>query len=177
MLNAYPPMYDETSIPDAFAEIRDMARLMPNPKPASRYAACRFCGQFQDFTGASLPWGTDIIEEATLRCDCGLARAYADKLEAKQKAIRNRVYALMRAQDTSEEMFGEIAVGFGKLPVREEIKQHILEAATLIYDRRIKGATIDVTPSVKVKISKSSKDKLTFQRTDSAVSKQEVDSE
>lgn len=170
----YPIHYNETDIEQAAADIQNVTYEMRKPSPRLRYAACRFCGQFVDFTGVPLAWDADIIEEATLHCSCPDAKNYADRLQAIRCAKQKRQSAIEDARQIIDDLFGDGAVGYGRVPVKEETRQHILDAAILIYDRSIKNVTITVTSCIKIKISKNSKDKLIIERSDSAVNKQEV---
>ncbi len=150
---------------------------MPPPRPMPKFAACKFCGQFQDFTGITIAWDADIIEVATRHCNCKQAKEYVERISAAEKAKQNRDYALYMAREAIEEILGESAIGNGRLPVREETKQLIMDVATLVYDRKLKGGVINITSCVKVKIAKTGKDKLVFKRDDSATLTQEVDGE
>lgn len=170
----YPIQYDKTNIEQAAAEIQAAAFKMRRPSPRPCYAACRFCGQFVDFTGVALPWNADIIEEATLRCSCPSAKIYKDELKAIETAKQKRQSAIEGARQIINDLFGDGAVGYGRVPIPEETRQHILDAAILVYDRNIKNVTITVLSCIKIKITKSSKDKLIIERSDSAVNKQEV---
>ncbi|WP_101908858.1 hypothetical protein [Marasmitruncus massiliensis] len=170
----YPVHYDETTIEQAAVDIHNVTYAMREPRPQNRYAACRFCGQFVDFTGVPLAWDADIAEEATLRCSCPDAKRYADQLTAARRARENRQFAIEDARQIIDDLFGDGAVGYGRVPIKEETRQHILDAAIMIYDRRMKAVTINLTSCIKVKITKNSKDKLIIERSDSAVNKQEV---
>ncbi len=172
-MDQYPVAYNETCIPEADFIIRQIAEATEEIV-TERLGACRYCGQVQNLTGP-IEWGADLNEHATRRCECPDARRYNDSIIFAEKRKRDREFALNQAADVIEEMFGDSSIGYGKIPVRAEIKALLHETAALIYDRRLKDATISVTSCVKVKISRSSKDKLTFQRSDMAVSKQEVD--
>ena len=170
----YPAYYDETTIEQAAADISAATYDMREPRPNAKYAACRFCGQLVDFTGVPLAWDADIIEEATFRCSCPDAKRYADQLAAARRTRENRQYAIEDARQIIDDLFGDGAVGYGRVPIKEETRQHILDAAIMIYDRKMKAVTINLTSCIKVKITKNSKDKITIERSDSALNKQEV---
>lgn len=175
---AYPIHYDETTAEAAAAQIAEYAKSIQPPQPSIKLSACRFCGQFRDFTGEPIPWGTDIVEAATLRCDCTEARTYADRIQRKRRARDNRLCAMESAREAIEDMLGvRAAAGYGMLSMREETKQHILDTATMVYDGYIAEATVKITPCVKIKICRDRKGKLILQRNDTAEVKQEVDTQ
>jgi hypothetical protein len=132
-------------------------------KDSSIYGSCKFCGQMNSYPHDEHETQDQANECATLHCNCDKARHYTDRKQS-----------LKRAEEQIENLFGDGASEYGLVAVKEEIKKLMIEAATFIYDGLLKDISINVNQCVKVKISKSTKGKLTFMRSDAAVFKQEV---
>lgn len=128
------------------------------------FGACRFCGQVNSQQHSGEYESLDHANEcATLNCNCSKARHYSDRKQS-----------LKRAEEQIEHLFGEEVAERGLSSVKQEIKELMINAATHVYDGILKDITINITQCVKVKISKSTKGKLTLMRSDASVLKQEV---
>jgi hypothetical protein len=130
---------------------------------------CRFCGQNNLESMAEYGTIEQANECATLHCECYEAKKYQDKKRAEEE----RKQAIKRATEKIEDLFGSGAAGYDLVSVKKEVKEHMLNSATMIYDDLLKDIAINITSCMKVKISKSAKGKLTFMRSDATVLKQE----
>ncbi|GKH47092.1 hypothetical protein [Anaerotruncus massiliensis (ex Togo et al. 2019)] len=169
----YPPAYDERSIcelPALNAELWDYLGEISPP----RRGACRYCGQVREGLSENLYLRSDLDEAATCMCGCAEARAYVSRKRGEEERVIRRKSALELAEDTVDMLFGEDAPGRGALPMNADVRRCILDAAMLVYDGRMRSANITVIPGVKVKITKSTKDVLYIERSDSASWKEEV---
>ena len=132
---------------------------------------CRFCGQvITILNDPDVRTEEDAYEYAALHCNC----VGAAKYQAERKAELEREAALKRAQDQINNLCGNGSVGYGLIPVIEENRDLIYNAAELIYDDMLKDFTVSINSCVKVKISKNAKGKLVFLRSDMAAFKQEA---
>jgi len=133
--------------------------------------ACRYCGQVVTILNdPNVKTEAEAQEYAVLHCGCPEAARY----QAKRRAEEDRKAALKRAQEQIEDLFGAGSVGYGLIPVIEENRELMYTAAVLVYDDHIKDVTININSCVKVKISKSTKGKIVFLRSDVAAFKQEA---
>lgn len=136
----------------------------------TEYGACQYCGQMVALPEREYFTAAEQTESATYHCNCPEAAKY----KYEKDAAIEREYALERAATHIEKMYGSGAEAYDLDSVDEIVKALMLSVATMIYDKKIKDTTINVTPELKVKISKSAKDKLIFTRSDAAVFKQEI---
>lgn len=127
------------------------------------YGACKFCGQMNTEAFRGCETHEQANEYTTLSCNCDEAKRYAD-----------RAHSIKRVGEQIEDLFGEGAAEYGLPSAKQEVKEIMFTASVLIYDGLLKDISINLTASGKVKISKSSKGKLTFMRSEAAVFKQEV---
>ncbi|PYG88476.1 hypothetical protein LY28_01325 [Ruminiclostridium sufflavum DSM 19573] len=134
------------------------------------FGSCRFCGQNSLHDKDDFETVEQANECATLHCNC----IEATKYQVQKKAEEDRQQAIKRAEEQIENLFGGGSASYGLLPVENIIKELILNSAIMIYDSLLKDVSINITSCLKVKISKSTKGKLTFVRSDAAVFKQEV---
>ena len=169
----YPISYNETNIADAGG---DIAQLWDDIGyiEIDHVAACRFCGQVRVLDAAAAVYGMDENERATRKCNCPEARAYVDSLARQERKKNDRVTALENAAEVIDEMLEDGAVGFGPITVKAGVREALLNSATLVYDGNLTSASLNITEWVTVKITRSAKGKLTLQRNDKAVSKQEL---
>lgn len=135
---------------------------------------CKHCGQLVSVDDITIRTEEEANEYASNHCSCPEAAREYERLAARDRAAKERDQALTRAQEQIDDLFGEGAAGYGLLEVKEEIRELMHGTATLIYDNNMKDATMNINSCVKVKISKSSKGKLIFMRSDAAVYKQEA---
>lgn len=169
----YPPACDERSmceLPALNAELWDYLGDVSVP----RRGACRFCGQVRDGLPDGIMLRADLDEAATCLCECAEAKAYADAKRREEKRVIRRKTALELAEETVDALFGEYAPGRGALPLNAGVRRYLLDAAMLVFDGKMRSANITVIPGVKVKITKSSKDVLYIERSDSASWREEV---
>lgn len=174
----YPVTYDEMSLEAAAVEIAKMARLIrtaPTPPNIGTFAACKFCGQLisvSDSVIDELESVEDAIEYATTHCECQEARTYTDEKRRRERAAQARQSDLMEAEEAIYEQFGletEAA-----RPISDEVRQMLLEVATMVYDHKIKGLTVSVNSKTKAVISRNSKGKLLIDRKESDTSRVEI---
>ena len=97
---------------------------------------CKFCGQAH----AMGPGVEDPDEIATMSCECDMAVNYQDF----QKAIKN-----------IEEMFDDGA-----------IVTLIQDQARQVHEQLVMGVTVYIDPEIKVKINRTTKNKLKIKRID-----------
>ena len=133
-------------------------------------SACRFCGQMVTVPTSMAQTAEDAEDYAAMHCNCPGAAEY----QAKQKAEKERKAALARARERIDSLCGDVAVGYGLIPITEENRELMYDAATLIYDDKLKSFSVNINGCVTVKISKSAKGKLVFFRSDVSAYKQEM---
>lgn len=129
-------------------------------EPAA-YGACRFCGQARNVFGCKTE--CEANEYATRHCNCGEAKEYQAQIEAQEE--RERVLKNVRAN--LEELFdGDI---------RDIKTMSILTtSAELIYDRIIVSASVKLSWTLQVKISRNSKGNISIERKDATAQKVEI---
>lgn len=172
-MSVYPLSYNETNITDAADQINQAWEEI-GEIVHEQVACCRFCGQVRDVSDIKFQYGRDYNEYATRRCNCRHAKLYYESLQRKNMEEDKRRSALAQIQTEIEELFDDIAEQSGNPPVNQEIKDMILQTATLIYDRKLVDASINATYRINVKIQRG-KDKLSFKGTDKNVYTREVD--
>ena len=122
-------------------------------------AACKFCGQTQPVPKELLSErGLSAREYVTRICKCSTARAYQSTLEAE----RNRADALQKAYESIEDMFS--AEGSEENRDRGMVRGMLVELSALVYDSRIKKATLQITSGIAAVISKSSSGALKIEK-------------
>lgn len=153
----------ETAEPD---NIQEAAQAIES----GEYGICRFCGQLvhvgtldRNFKGGPNEW-------ASRHCECSESQQY--KYEIRRKEDRKN--DLERAQGRINDLYGEGAKAFGLEPLEDEIISLIYTAAMLVYDVKMKEATIAASSEIKAKICRTNKGKLQFSRSDATTTKQEV---
>lgn len=144
--------------------------IVTNLREDTIYGACQYCGQMVALPEREYFSNEEQTESATYHCNCPEAAKY----KHDKDAAMDREYALERAANHIEKLYGSGAEAYDLDSVDEIVKALMLNVAAMIYDKQIKDITINVTPELKVKISKSAKDKLIFTRSDAAVFKQEI---
>ncbi|WP_432353878.1 hypothetical protein [Anaerotruncus rubiinfantis] len=170
----YPIPYNELTVEQIIPQIAGIWEEI-DKIPHKRYGVCRFCGQVKDMPDAGYSLQKDLDEIATRQCECLDAKSYAADLRRERERIEKRLTAQEQAEDAIDEMFGEQAPGYGKITIKEDTRAHILQTAMMVYDRKMRGATIEVTDGIKVKISRSAKDILKIKRADSSEWEQEIE--
>lgn len=117
---------------------------------------CRFCGQMASI-GPDAPDALDVLDEdqlierATLSCNCDGAVKYRAAVQRKQKALKN-VTAL----------FGDDAPKEKRLPTM--IVQLLKDAAELLCDDRMEKMTLNLWGGVKATLSQNSKGEIKIER-------------
>ena len=172
---AYPIAYNETNITEAAAEISSLWSEIGEVE-AELLAACRHCGQVQNLAAVPFAYGVDNTESATRRCNCPAAKIYMNDLMRQEHKKSDRIAALENAAEVIDEMLEDGAVGFGPVAIKEGVRDMLINAATLVYDCKLTSASLNISEWITVKITRSAKGKLTIQRNDKAVSKQELNS-
>lgn len=173
-----PIMYNETNIEGAAAEIAYMAneiRLRPAPPDPGKYAACKFCGQFVTIPAKVMETFEsidDVVEYATIRCECAKARFYVSEKNRREQAEAARQFALMEAEEAIAEKFGS----YSDLdsPVSPEVLKMLLELAALVYDGKIGNFSATVSGKTKALISRTSKGKLRIDKNYSDTDRTEI---
>jgi hypothetical protein len=135
---------------------------------------CKYCGQIVNVADKDIATEEQAQEYASMYCNCRDAVRWQEKAKADRKAAEEREQALKRAQEQIDDLFGAGSVGYGLIPLLEENRSLMYEAAVLVYDGNIKDITVNINSCVKVKLSKSAKGKIIFMRSDAAVYKQEA---
>jgi hypothetical protein len=144
--------------------------IVTNLREDTIYGACQYCGQMVALPEREYFSDAEQTESATYHCNC----PEAGKYKYEKDAAMDREYAIERASDHIETVYGSGAEAYGLDSVDEIVKALMLTAATMVYDKKIVAITINVDPELKVKISKSAKEKLVFTRSDAAVIKREI---
>ena len=118
--------------------------------------ACRFCGQIQSFYLISNSTQQEKDEQATLQCNCPEAYRYARQKTQAEKAKEkiNKLFGADAAENDCEPASSTPAV------------QLMGEAVSLISRGELRSITIDISSTVKGKISVNGKGKITVERTD-----------
>jgi len=170
----YPVTYNETDIAEAGGEIAGLWEDIGDVMPLEYIASCRFCGQVQNIGASHIAYGIDESEYVARNCDCFDAKTYANSIMMHERKKSDRIFALENATEIIDEMLEDGAIGFGPVAVKGSARDMLINIAALIYDCELSGASLNVTEWITVKITRSSKGKLTLQRNDKAVSKREL---
>lgn len=131
---------------------------------------CRFCGQLVNIGKVDPGFEGDADEWASQHCECAESQQYKYEIRRAQE----RKNDLERAGKRITDLFGSGAKVYGLEPVDDEILDLIYTAAVLVYDVKMKEATIAASSEIKAKISRTAKGKLQFARSDATTTKQEV---
>lgn len=117
--------------------------------------ACRFCGQARQLE-VSGPWTGEMLDQAaTEQCDC---------VEARME--RKRTKTLKGCERKIDELFEDL---------EEKIREMVKELCTCVYDEKMEKATLAINKTVKVVISRNSKDNMRIERTEKTTKAGEVE--
>lgn len=117
-------------------------------------AACRFCGQMMalEYERDIVLSEEELIETATLKCNCDEAKDFQFKHGQKIKA-KNRVHSL-----------------FGKKAAEKEVNQSVVEilikSVDMLANYNMNSLTIDIGRGIKAKMSLTSKGLIKVERTE-----------
>lgn len=125
-------------------------------------AACKFCGQTQPVPVSNLiESGLSSREYVSRMCKCGAARTYQAELEAE----RRRAETMHEAWETIESMFAlEDATDEKAVRSRGIVTGELLNMAALVYDKRIKKATVAISSQITAAISLNKNDGLKIEK-------------
>lgn len=125
-------------------------------------AACKFCGQTQPVpVGNLLDSGLSAREYVSRMCKCGAARTYQAELEAE----RRRAQTMHEAWETIESMFAlEDATDEKAVRSRGIVTGELLNLAALVYDKRIKKTTVNISSQITAVISLNKNDGLKIEK-------------
>lgn len=146
----------------------------PDISDRLQIGACRYCGQIMNIQLLGIVTKTEADDYASMHCSCDDSKRFRDTEQTKERRRKEREQTLHRAKEEIENLCGEEVQKIGLKPIIEEIKQMMPYAAEMIYDDKMKDITFGVSPTVKVKITKSAKGIIEIKRSNTSTLKREV---